>query len=77
MDISEFMRGSEELDNRFAHDERSANLFEYLAVWLLNRQPEVFEEVTEEFFQQEAVISVMRTAYESTSTFEAGLKDLL
>lgn len=77
MQLNEFMQGLVELDERFANDFKSANLFQYLAVWLATRQPEVFEEVTDEFFQQEAVIEVMTTAYDSTKTFEAGLKDLL
>jgi len=77
MELNEFMQGLTELDERFASNSKSARLFQYLAVWLANRQPEVFEEVTDEFFQQEAVIEVMTTAYDSTKNFEAGLKDLL
>ena len=77
MQLNEFMQGLVELDERFANDSKSAQLFQYLAVWLATRQPEAFEEVTDEFFKNEAVIDVMKTAYDSTKSFEASLKDLL
>lgn len=77
MNIQEYLQEEAALDSLIAPDSRTYDLCKYVAVWLYSRNRSQFEEVASEYFQQEAAITVMRTAVESTNQFQAALKDLL
>jgi hypothetical protein len=77
MNASEYLQEEASLDSLIAQDYRSKDLYRYVAVWLYSRNREQFEEVASEYFHQEGVINVMKTAIDSTNQFEATLKDLL
>lgn len=77
MQVNEFLQEEASLDSLIAQDYRSRDLCKYVAVWLYSRNREQFEEVASEYFHQEGVINVMKTAVKATKHMEASLKDLL